>query len=91
MSGSQIMVVLIILIISVGRIYRIRHNTAHGIIEDRRGRFQMIATPQDDTSRAEMQRELDALRERVKVLERIATDERQSRSIAAEIEALRDK
>ena len=31
------------------------------------------------------------LPEAVQVLERIATDERQSRSIAAEIEALRDK
>lgn len=40
---------------------------------------------------AELLREVEDLRERVKVLERIATDERQSRSIAAEIEALRDK
>ncbi|MDP3907977.1 hypothetical protein [Novosphingobium sp.] len=39
----------------------------------------------------ELERELHELRERLKVLERIATDDRQSRSIAAEIESLRDK
>lgn len=39
----------------------------------------------------ELERELAELRERLKVLERIATDDRQSRSIAAEIESLRDK
>ena len=38
----------------------------------------------------ELQREVDELRERVKVLERIATEDRHSRSIAAEIESLRD-
>lgn len=39
---------------------------------------------------SELQREVDDLRERVKVLERIATDDRHSKAIAAEIESLRD-
>lgn len=39
----------------------------------------------------ELQREVETLRKRLEVLERIATDERQSKSIAAEIESLRDK
>ncbi|MBW8785778.1 MAG: hypothetical protein JF593_14275 [Novosphingobium sp.] len=38
----------------------------------------------------ELEREVAALRERVKVLERIVTDERRSRGLADEIEALRD-
>lgn len=38
----------------------------------------------------EVESELSALRERVAVLERIATDGRHSRDIAAEIESLRD-
>ena len=38
---------------------------------------------------AEHMRELEALRERVKVLERIATEERHSRKLADDIEALR--
>ena len=37
----------------------------------------------------EQMRELEALRERVKVLERIATEERHSRKLADDIEALR--
>ena len=36
-------------------------------------------------------RELEALRERVKVLERIATDDRKTHDLAQEIEALRDR
>ena len=40
---------------------------------------------------AALLREIDDLRERVHVLERIATDERQGKAIAAEIESLRDQ
>ncbi len=40
---------------------------------------------------AELEQEIDALRERVKVLERIATDGRPTRALADEIESLRDK
>lgn len=38
----------------------------------------------------ELQREVEELRERIQVLERIAIDGRQARDIAAEIENLRD-
>ncbi len=38
----------------------------------------------------ELEREITELRKRIAVLERIATDERKSRDIAAEIESLRD-
>ena len=40
---------------------------------------------------ADLREQLAHFADRVKVLERIATDDRQSRSIAAEIESLRDK
>ncbi len=40
---------------------------------------------------AALEREIQDLRERVKVLERIATDGRQARAIAEEIESLRDE
>ncbi|MCW1402573.1 hypothetical protein OKA06_09615 [Novosphingobium sp. MW5] len=91
MSGSQVMIVMIVLIVSVASIIRARFNARHGIFEVRRGREQFIAPPADDGTKAELIKELEVLRERVKVLERIATDERQTRSIAAEIEALREK
>lgn len=91
MSGSQIMVVMIVLIVSIAGILKARYRARHGIIEDNGGNQHFIGAQQDDRTKTELLKELDTLRERVKVLERIATDERQSRSIAAEIEALRDK
>lgn len=40
---------------------------------------------------AELEREMADLRDRIAVLERIATDERHSRAVAEEIESLRDR
>ena len=40
---------------------------------------------------AELEREIVDLKKRLAVLERIATDDRQSKAIAHEIEALRDR
>lgn len=39
----------------------------------------------------ELQREVEDLRERVKVLERIATDKHDTKALAAEIDSLRDQ
>ena len=52
--------------------------------------------PADDAEKAQLRREVDELRDRVRVLERIATDSNtvnaiESRQIAAEIESLRDR
>ncbi|RJY08087.1 hypothetical protein [Aurantiacibacter aquimixticola] len=63
-----------------------RHDSAQGIVRDSRG----DPLPPANTEReAELQNEVEQLRERVKVLERIATDP--SRRTAEEIEKLRDK
>lgn len=91
MSSNQVFVLLIIMIVSFAGVMKARLRARHGIVEDSRGRAHFIAPPQEGESKAELLKELETLRERVKVLERIATDERQTRSIAAEIEALRDK
>ncbi|MXO72933.1 hypothetical protein [Alteraurantiacibacter buctensis] len=51
------------------------------------------AGPRDQAAslrEAELERELAELRERVKVLERIATDDNDTRALAAEIDRLRD-
>ncbi|MEO7247030.1 MAG: hypothetical protein ABIW31_01135, partial [Novosphingobium sp.] len=74
----------------------------HGIVRSRRGERLSLAENGRDADALpsprenELQRELEKLRERIKVLERIATDansssQRQSISLAKEIEALRDK
>lgn len=47
--------------------------------------------PFDEARERELQREVEDLRERIKVLERIATDTNDTRALSAEIERLRDK
>ncbi len=67
----------------------------HGIVRMRRGeRLSFVDRDPEALPSArenELQAELEKLRERIKVLERIATDDRKSISLANEIEALRDK
>ena len=57
-----------------------------GIVRDKQGNESRLA--QDDP---EARRELEELRERVKVLERITVDGREARAIADEIEDLRNE
>jgi hypothetical protein len=61
----------------------------------RRGRHENEA-PQSDTAlpsprENELQKEVESLRERIHVLERIATDGRSTRALSDEIESLRDR
>ena len=89
---TAIMVISIVAITSIARVLRARYNAQNGYVENHKGDIQPLARPND----GELQREVETLRERIKVLERIATDgntleARQSKSIAAEIESLRDR
>jgi len=80
-----------ILLVSVaGMIYsawRSKHLARHGAYEDEAGKVRQFESGRE----AELQREVEELRERVKVLERIATDDRGTRLLSDEIEKLRDK
>ena len=89
-------VVVIAIIWGIVTIWTRRHDRELGVTRDEDG--NPVFAPRDDgTSRAELEaarHELADLRERVKVLERIATDSntsdaRERARIAAEIEALR--
>ena len=87
MSGWAIVAIVAISVWGLVQLAKARH----GIISDKYGNQTRVG--QDDP---EAQRELEDLRERIKVLERIATDgntpdARETQRIAAEIEALRDK
>lgn len=84
---TAIMVIAIVAITQYARVMRAKYNAQHGIVEDRKGRVQMLSQPTD----TELQREVETLRERIKVLERIATDEHKPQALAAEIESLRDR
>lgn len=79
-------IVVIVAISAVVKIMLARHHAQQGDNTDPGA--QQFAPGLTDR---ELQREIDTLRKRLEVLERIATDERQSKSIAAEIESLRDK
>ena len=92
MSGWAIVAVVALVVWGIVQLNKSRHRAERGIVVDERGNEsfgQMEAA-------AETRRELEDLRERIKVLERIATDgnsldAQETKRIAAEIEALRDK
>lgn len=79
-------IVLIVIVSGIASVLRTRYHARHGIVEDNAGNQQPIVRGPDP----EVQREVEELRKRIAVLERIATDDRKSHAIAAEIESLRD-
>lgn len=80
----------IIILAAIGAVYSLKRNrdrSRHGNSQIGWHDFEHVPSQRE----AELERELEELRERVKVLERIATDDRGARAIADEIESLRDK
>jgi hypothetical protein len=61
-----------------------------GIVRDQDGN-PVRGAGRDQAREEELQREIENLRERVKVLERIATDDGEARRLAEEIDRLRDQ
>ena len=89
MQSSHIMVIMIVLIVSIAGVMKAKYGP-RGKRGQHLGEFDAPpALP--SANEAELQREVESLRERIKVLERIATEERHTRAIAHEIESLRDK
>lgn len=85
------MVVAIIAIITIGKIIQSKHQAKYGIIEDQDmlgNKTQRLANNADTQA---LQNEISELRERIKVLERIATDSTNAIDVSREIEALRDR
>jgi hypothetical protein len=80
--GPFEMVVAIVLIATVGSIIRARH----GIVKDNKGNERFVG---DAGETAALQAEIRTLKERIQVLERIATDGNRAASLDAEIEKLR--
>lgn len=83
---------------AIGAFYQIRSQRIRAGLDDgplfRFGRNHAenrAVEPRRSQRESELEQEIDALRERVKVLERIATDGRPTRALADEIESLRDK
>nr|WP_202386030.1 hypothetical protein [Alteraurantiacibacter aestuarii] len=70
----------------IGSVLRSRHNALNGYATDQQGN-PVGPSPRE----REMAAELTELRERVKVLERIATDGNETVRLSAEIDRLRDE
>lgn len=82
--GPFEMVLGIVLIVTIGGIIRAKH----GIRRDRNGNDYVAG---NDTETKALQADIRALKERIQVLERIATDNNRAVSLDQEIEKLRDR
>jgi len=80
-------VVLIVALVCVAEVLKAKYRAKNGIAFDWMGGEKPIAPP----TNPELEREVEELRERVKVLERIATEDRETKRLSAEIESLREK
>lgn len=79
------MVVLIIAIVMITSVIKTRIRAKHGIIEDEYGSQTIAAEP----DAARLRDEVKGLKERIAVLERLATDDNSAKSLDREIEKLR--
>ncbi|MXP08912.1 hypothetical protein [Pseudoblastomonas halimionae] len=85
--GWPAAIVVIVSIIVIGKLMSSRYRAQAGIIEDERGNQTYVGQASRDP---EAQREIEDLRERIKVLERIATDKNsEAERLASQIEDLR--
>ena len=89
--GPFEMVVAIIAIVTIGKVLSARYKAKHGIleVEDEDGYIQQKLAHAPDTD--SMREEIKALKERIQVLERIATDNNSANDINRQIEELRNR
>ena len=82
---TAIMVIAVVAILA--DVWKAKHRARNGIAVDWMGGEKPIAPPTNPA----LEREVEELRERIKVLERIATEDRETKKLSAEIESLREK
>ena len=78
-----------IVIAGIGAYYSLRSQRLRQRGDARDSRASEAALP--GPREAELEKEVESLRERIHVLERIATDNRRPQALAEEIESLRDR
>ena len=93
MTGWALVAIVGIIIWGVVQIYTRRHDHTLGVTRDEDGN-PIFPPARENAEAREMRREVENLRERIRVLERIATDNnsldaRETRRLSAEIDALR--
>jgi hypothetical protein len=89
--GPFEMVVAIIAIITIGKIIQNKQRAKHGIIEDEDMLGNKTQRLMGNTDTQAMQDEIKALKERIHVLERIATENNSANDINRQIEELRNR
>jgi len=87
--GPFEIVVAIILIITVGKIVQTKQKAKHGIVEDQDFMGTKTHVLLNGAETQKMQDEIKALKERIQVLERIATDNNNANDLNRQIEELR--
>ena len=91
--STELMVIIIVAIVVSGvvRLARVAKGTEHLGRKHRHAAQALLDPAQPSPREVELQREVEDLRERIHVLERIATDEHKPQRLAAEIESLRER
>ena len=85
------MVIGIILIVTIGSVLKARYQAKHGILEDEDEHGNVRQRLAQDPDKSLMAQEIKDLKERIHVLERIATDNHGSSDLKRQIEDLRDR
>jgi hypothetical protein len=87
------MIVAIVFIVMIANVLKARYKAKHGILQDEYGneRIAKGARSADTDEAARLRDEVRSLKERVQVLERVITDQRQTSDLSLEIEKLRDR
>ena len=89
--GPFEMVVAIILIITIGKIIQTKQKAKHGIVEDEDFMGTKTHRLLNSAETQQMQDEIRGLKERIQVLELIATDSSSANDLNRQIEELRDR
>ena len=89
--GPFEMVVAIILIVTIGKIIQTKQKAKHGIVEDKDFMGTKTHRLLNNAETQQMQDEIRGLKERIQVLERIATDSSSANDLNRQIEELRDR
>ncbi len=89
--GPFEMVVAIILIVTVGKIISAKQKAKHGIIEDEDMLGNKTQRQISNRDTQAMQDEIRVLKERIQVLERIATENNSAHDLNRQIEELRGR
>jgi hypothetical protein len=85
------MVVAIVLIVTIGKVLSSRYKAQNGIIEDVDMMGNKSQRQIESADKNKMQDEIKVLKDRIQVLERIATDNSSAADVSRQIEALRQK